>query len=218
VHDVLVDRIARRAKAGEFAVVPLALQDIALRRRLAGDLIGDRALDDRPRHPTRAGLVLDILETAIDNRVDRVELALDPFRSLATTASFSAVAPVPAAARTIPTPIAITGTTPRTSTAIAIGTRFLRRRSASGGRRPITTRPIATRPVATRPVAPGPVTLWSTITPSRRATGWVRVGIGDCRNPSAGACFRADDIIAGTAELRWPAPSSAPPQRLAVGA
>ena len=106
MNNSFIYRVARRAEAGEFAVDAVALQDIALRHRFAADLVGDGALDDRPVDPARAGLLLDIFETAIDDRIEGVQLAFDPLgTAVAATASFPAVAPT--AARAVLAAIAI---------------------------------------------------------------------------------------------------------------
>src|SRR5690348_7599663 len=64
------------AETGEVGVDTVTLDDVGRRHRLVADLVCHGALDDRPVHPTGSGLFLDILETAIDDRVDIVQLAL----------------------------------------------------------------------------------------------------------------------------------------------
>src|SRR5580658_1020639 len=85
MDDLLVDGVARRTERRELAVRAVALHHIAVRHRLAADLVGDGALDDRPVDPARAALLLDVLEAPIDHRVERIELALDPLRAVAAT-------------------------------------------------------------------------------------------------------------------------------------
>src|SRR4029077_18836193 len=57
VDDGLVDRAAGSAEIGKLAVGAVALQHIDRRNRLAADLVGGRALDDRPMHPAGPGLL-----------------------------------------------------------------------------------------------------------------------------------------------------------------
>ncbi|MFZ2003683.1 MAG: hypothetical protein WAV02_01245, partial [Stellaceae bacterium] len=106
VDNGFVHRISGGAETGELAVDAVALQHIALRHRLAADLVGDGALDDRPVNAARAGLFLDILEATIDDRIVAIELALDFFRAVAAApaTSVTTVASVSATVRAI-TPI-----------------------------------------------------------------------------------------------------------------
>src|SRR5205807_8651667 len=77
MDDGLVDRTAGGPEIGKLGIEAVALQDIDRRERLAADLVGGGALDDRPVDAAGPGLLVDILETAVDNRVCRIELALD---------------------------------------------------------------------------------------------------------------------------------------------
>src|SRR6185437_5697342 len=74
----------------------VSLQHINGRDRFAADLIGGRALDDRPVHTPRFAVFLDILETAIDNRINRIKLLLDTFRRRPAAAPVTAFATIPA--------------------------------------------------------------------------------------------------------------------------
>src|SRR5882757_10141134 len=108
MDDRLVDRAAGGAEIGKLAVIAIALQDVHGRDRLAADLIGGGALEDRPVHPPRLGLLLDIVETAIDHRVEGIELALDFSARRATVApgrsaaSSSTLIATPAAVTAVP--------------------------------------------------------------------------------------------------------------------
>src|SRR5207248_3079096 len=77
MDDGLIDRAAGGAETGELAVIAVALQHIDRRDRLAADLIGGSTFEDCPVHSASAGLLFDILKAAIDDRVERIELALD---------------------------------------------------------------------------------------------------------------------------------------------
>ena len=192
--------VPRRAQAGKFTVDAVALQHVALRLRFAGDLVGDGALDDRPGDAARAGLLLDILEAAIDDRIDRIELDLDPLRAVAPAAALSAVAAVAPTGPpvTVSAAITVARTASGTGAAIAALTRFLGGRGAALGSR---------RPIAARPA----------VAASRRPT--VPVVIGSRRRTAlGGACRGGSSVIAGAAKLRRPATPSASPQWLAVGA
>ena len=68
---VLLTALRAVPRFGKFGVGAVTLQDIDGRDRLAADLVGGRALDDRPVHAPGLALLLDILETAIDDRIDR---------------------------------------------------------------------------------------------------------------------------------------------------
>src|SRR5579883_3052868 len=76
MDDDLVDGGARRPEGGKFLVDAVAPQHVDRRHLLAALLIGHGALDDRPNDAAGAALLLDILEAAIDDRFERIELAL----------------------------------------------------------------------------------------------------------------------------------------------
>src|SRR5581483_8659215 len=98
VDDGLVDGAARRPEVGKFGVGAVALQHIDRRHRLVADQIGDGALDDRPMHPARTAFLLDIVEPAVDHRIELIELALRPPRLVAAapaSATRTAVASAP---------------------------------------------------------------------------------------------------------------------------
>src|SRR6476469_3353659 len=95
MYDRLVHRTAGGAEIGKLGVLAVALQHIDGRDRLPADLVGGGALDDGPVHPAGLAVLFDVLEAAIDNRVGRVELALDlPRRSGAPAAPGSAAPPI----------------------------------------------------------------------------------------------------------------------------
>src|SRR5437588_9511939 len=102
----LVDRAAGGPEIGRLGIDAVALQDIDRRERLAADLVGGGALDDRPVDAAGPGLLVDILETAVDNRVCRIELAFDsPVRRAAARRAATAapsVAPIAASIRSRP--------------------------------------------------------------------------------------------------------------------
>src|SRR5947207_1898400 len=112
MDDGLIDRAAGGAETGELAVIAVALQHIDRRDRLAADLIGGSTFEDCPVHSASAGLLFDILKAAIDDRVERIELALD--FSVRHPAAASGRSAAPAVARiaapiTIaPAPVALT--------------------------------------------------------------------------------------------------------------
>jgi hypothetical protein len=84
MNDSLIHRRPRRAEIGEFRLGAIALQDVLRRNRFRRALIGDRALDDRPIDAPRSAFRRrfafgrrrggDILEAAIDDRLERVKL------------------------------------------------------------------------------------------------------------------------------------------------
>jgi len=86
-------------RLGNSASAPSRCKDVGGRERLAADLVGDRTLDDGPMHALGLALDLDILEAAIDDGVDRIELALDP--SLRPAASTRRAARAVAAIATV---------------------------------------------------------------------------------------------------------------------
>lgn len=215
MHDLFVDRVPRRAERGEFAVRPVALQHITLRHRLTADLIGDCALDDRPVHPARAGLLLDILEAAVDHRIERIELALDPPRLAAVP--WAATAPIPpprpalapwaVASGAIAAGAISTLTVVPRAAVLPIGALFAWPASAAG--------PSLARAIGcliggagsgrARAAVASP---WRTL--ARVGSG---AGLGRCRDIGRRA-------LCGSAELRWTAPAPAPRTRqqgLAVG-
>jgi hypothetical protein len=176
------------------------LQHIILRHRLASDLVGDRALDDRPVDAARAGLLLDILEAAIDDRIDVVELALDALGAVvpaapASVATLAAVATIAPAAGTLASAVALARATTRSGTAITVRARLAWRGLATGGGRPIV------RPIAAR----------TAIAATRRA-----IGIARCWRRALRCTFRGSRVLAGATELRRPAASPAASQRLSV--
>jgi hypothetical protein len=139
-------------------------------------LIGYGSLDDGPVDPPRAGLLVDILETAIDHRIDCIELAFDRPRTIVATAAASAFTAIPAIA-----PIA--------AVAAAVA---LSRCVFSGGA------PVAARTSRRRSVARGLVSGAAAGAAAGRAVG---VSCG----PGSGF-FRRDvgRLFAGAAELRRP--------------
>ena len=111
---VLLTAVRASAEARELALGAVALQHVGSRDRLAADLVGDGALDDRPVDAPLTALVLDILEPAVDDRVDVVELALRrPPRIVAAapvapvTPAGVAVSPVPLWPAAIPPVLAV---------------------------------------------------------------------------------------------------------------
>src|SRR3954451_18906491 len=129
MDDGLVDRAAGGAEVGKLAVIAVALQHVDGRDRLAADLIRGGALEDGPVHPAGAGLLLAIVEAAIDHRVDRIELALHFSAWRATVApGRSAASPATLiAARTAVATVPFT----RTSAALVGTGRAIRRSSAA---------------------------------------------------------------------------------------
>src|ERR1051325_4581339 len=87
MDDRLVNCAAGSAETRELAIVALALQHINRRDRLPADLISRRALEDCPVHPARLALFLDIVKTAVDDRVERIELGRGPAVGCPATAS-----------------------------------------------------------------------------------------------------------------------------------
>src|SRR4051794_13969616 len=143
VDDRLVDGAAGRTEGRKLGIGALALHHIDGRDRLAADLVGGRALDDRPVHaPGLAALLLDILEAAIDDRVDRVKLSLDkPLRRCPPVAAIPASVPlasVPLASvslATVPWPPATLGAAVAPAALAghpALGLALLRRGARSG--------------------------------------------------------------------------------------
>src|SRR5438552_18115541 len=94
MDDLLVDGVSGGAEVGELAVRAVALHDVDGGDRLPADLIGRRPLDDRPVHAARLRLLLDVVKTTIDDRIERVELALGRTRRPVTAASRAPAAPV----------------------------------------------------------------------------------------------------------------------------
>src|SRR5580698_7619022 len=96
MNNSFIYRVACRTEAGEVAVDAVALQHVTLRHRLAGDLVGHRALDDRPIDAACAGFFLDILKAAIDDGIDVVEFAFDALGAVVAPASVATLATVAA--------------------------------------------------------------------------------------------------------------------------
>src|SRR5271156_1972989 len=127
MNDLLVHRVARRAKAGILAVDAITLQHVVLRHWLAGDLVGDGSLDDGPVNPTAAALLLDVLEAAIDNRIERIEFALDPLWPVAAPSPRPSIMPISASRGTIAArPIAASILVPRPIIALTVAARLAR--------------------------------------------------------------------------------------------
>src|SRR5207248_2694683 len=99
------------------------------RDRLAADLVGGRALDDRPVYPLGLAVLFDILEAAVDDRVEGIELRLRlalrqaapaPRRPSAAPISLIAALTTALAAALIVAPIAAPGAVARAALAFAI--------------------------------------------------------------------------------------------------
>src|SRR6266446_2913389 len=67
MDDGLVDRAAGRPETGKLGIDAVALQHIDGRERLAADLVGGGAFDDRPVDAAGPGLLLDVVKTAVDH-------------------------------------------------------------------------------------------------------------------------------------------------------
>jgi hypothetical protein len=150
-------------------------------------------------HAARSAFFFDILETAIDDRIEGIELALDRSRTaiaIALTAPFASVAAIPIAIPATGRPVAAAVGLARAAasrrTALAVGARLALSTATAGlGGQPVT-RPLASGPAMTLP--------W-------RATARITAGSwGRCRFT---ARFAAGSVC-GAAILRRPTTSPAP--------
>src|SRR5256885_832092 len=126
MDDRLVNRAPGGAEIGELRVAAVALQQITRRDRLPADLIGRRALEDCPVHPARLAFFFDIIETAVNNRVERIELGRGPAVGCPAAASRR---PAATALTLSATPLAAAILSPGAVPPIAL-TAFVRTRAA----------------------------------------------------------------------------------------
>src|SRR6516165_3757865 len=178
----LVRRRPRGAETGEFGVYAVAFQNIGDRYRLAVLLVGHRALDDGPVDATDEIVLYfvdQILETAIDDRFERVEAGL---RFLPRRGSVSSLPSIVAAWWALAAPTAVRG-----APAIA-------RRSSRGWL--FIAAPVKRPPASRAPVRHGSVPRRSRRSAfgSRRSEGFVRFGctrLRRARRPPAAASAAA---------------------------
>jgi hypothetical protein len=171
--------------------------------------------------PACAGLLLDVLEAAIDHRVERIKLALDPLGAVAAAAALPSVAAVATPRRAIPArSVASAPLAPRS--ALALGIACLAARVARTASRPGPANAVGTAfALGSRRIgrAGGCTRTRATDAAPRRAARRIgrSVALGGPRRRAAG--LAGGGRIArcrGGAELRRSPPPSAAPKRLTV--